>query len=199
MPRLSHNSTCFKMFSNHLSFFVKIFGLSKLPSVLLMRRPFLKKLKLNIFSCKPKKGTLQVFFHTQLICFFITTMCFNLTFAFFSGLCRAELLRQRILCRRTVRLPERVATARLFSGTTWTHLPSLLSTPWAAIQRRGSILAWTVILSVYGADTIAIDLSLSALISWFMNSIIGLLNNSYLHATISIINKYFTLSLQNNY
>ncbi len=35
----------------------------------------------------------------------------------------------------------------------------------AAIQRRGSILAWTVILSVYGADTIAIDLSLSALIS----------------------------------
>jgi hypothetical protein len=36
---------------------------------------------------------------------------------------------------------------------------------WAAIQRRGSILAWTVILSVYGVDTIAIDLSLSALIS----------------------------------
>jgi hypothetical protein len=35
----------------------------------------------------------------------------------------------------------------------------------AAIQRRGYILAWTVILSVYGADTIAIDLSLSALIS----------------------------------
>jgi hypothetical protein len=30
-----------------------------------------------------------------------------------------------------------------------------------AIQRRGSILAWIVILSVYGADTIAIDLSLS--------------------------------------
>jgi hypothetical protein len=25
---------------------------------------------------------------------------------------------------------------------------------WPAIQRRGSILAWTVILSVYGADTI---------------------------------------------
>ncbi len=41
------------------------------------------------------------------------------------------------------------------------------------IQRRGSILAWIVILSVYGADTIAIDLSLSALISWFMKSIIG--------------------------
>jgi hypothetical protein len=35
----------------------------------------------------------------------------------------------------------------------------------AAIQRRGSILAWIVILSVYGADTIAIDISLSALIS----------------------------------
>jgi hypothetical protein len=35
----------------------------------------------------------------------------------------------------------------------------------AAIQRQGSILAWTVILSVYGADTIAIDLPLSALIS----------------------------------
>ncbi len=41
---------------------------------------------------------------------------------------------------------------------------------WADIQRRGSILAWTVIFSVYGADTIAIDLSLSALISWFMKS-----------------------------
>ncbi len=38
--------------------------------------------------------------------------------------------------------------------------------PGAAIQRLGSILVWTVILSVYGADTIAIDLfSLSALIS----------------------------------
>jgi hypothetical protein len=37
--------------------------------------------------------------------------------------------------------------------------------PRAYIQRRGSILAWIVILSVYGADTIAIDLSLSALIS----------------------------------
>jgi hypothetical protein len=35
----------------------------------------------------------------------------------------------------------------------------------AAIQRRGSILAWAVILSVYGAGTIAIDLSLSVLIS----------------------------------
>jgi hypothetical protein len=35
----------------------------------------------------------------------------------------------------------------------------------AAIQRRGSILAWIVILSVYGADTIAIDLPLSSLIS----------------------------------
>jgi hypothetical protein len=35
----------------------------------------------------------------------------------------------------------------------------------AAIQRREFILSWTVILSVYGADTIAIDLSLSALIA----------------------------------
>jgi hypothetical protein len=34
-----------------------------------------------------------------------------------------------------------------------------------AIQRRGPILARIVILSVYGADTIAIDFSLSALIS----------------------------------
>ncbi len=49
--------------------------------------------------------------------------------------------------------------------------------PWAAIQGRGSILAWTIILSVYGADTIVIDLSLSALISWFMKSIIGFFNN----------------------
>jgi hypothetical protein len=38
----------------------------------------------------------------------------------------------------------------------------------AAFQRRGSILAWTVILSAYGADTIEIDLSLSALISSLM-------------------------------
>jgi hypothetical protein len=28
---------------------------------------------------------------------------------------------------------------------------------WAYIQRRGSILAWIIFLSVYGADTIAID------------------------------------------
>jgi hypothetical protein len=35
----------------------------------------------------------------------------------------------------------------------------------AAIQKRGSILTLIVILSVYGADTIAIDLPLSALIS----------------------------------
>ncbi len=58
---------------------------------------------------------------------------------------------------------------------------------WTAIQRRGSMLAWIVILSVYGADTIAIDLSLSALISWFMKSIIGVLNNSNLHAIISTL------------
>jgi hypothetical protein len=29
------------------------------------------------------------------------------------------------------------------------------SISWAGIQRRGSILTWIVILSVYGADTIA--------------------------------------------
>ncbi len=48
-----------------------------------------------------------------------------------------------------------------------------------------------VILSVYGADTIAIDLSFSALISWFQKSIIGVLNNSNRHAiipTLLIIN-----------
>jgi hypothetical protein len=44
---------------------------------------------------------------------------------------------------------------------------------WADIQRRGSRLAWIVILSVYGADTIAIDLSLSELNSLFIKSIIG--------------------------
>jgi hypothetical protein len=35
----------------------------------------------------------------------------------------------------------------------------------ADIQGRGSILAWIVISSLYGADTIAIDLFLSVLIS----------------------------------
>ncbi len=57
----------------------------------------------------------------------------------------------------------------------------------ANIQRRGSILVWIVILSIYGADTIAIDLSLSALIAWFMKSITGFLNDSNLHAIISIL------------
>ncbi len=60
----------------------------------------------------------------------------------------------------------------------------------ADIQRRGTILAWIVILSVYGADKIAIDLSLSALISLFMKYI-GVLNNPNLHAiicTLLIIN-----------
>jgi hypothetical protein len=40
-----------------------------------------------------------------------------------------------------------------------------VTSAWADIQRRGPILAWIVILSLYGADTIGIDLSLSALIS----------------------------------
>ena len=57
----------------------------------------------------------------------------------------------------------------------------------ADIQRQGSILAWIVILSVYGADTIAIDLSLSALISWFIKSIIVFLNNTNLHVIICIL------------
>jgi hypothetical protein len=35
----------------------------------------------------------------------------------------------------------------------------------ADIQRRGSILAWIVISSVYGADTIETDFFLSALFS----------------------------------
>jgi hypothetical protein len=49
--------------------------------------------------------------------------------------------------------------------------------------RRGSILAWIVILSVYHTDIIAIDLSLSPRISWFMKSII----NYNLHAIISTL------------
>ncbi len=43
----------------------------------------------------------------------------------------------------------------------YTYLPVHGKTG-AAIQRRGPILARIVILSVYGVDTIAIDLSLSA-------------------------------------
>ncbi len=57
----------------------------------------------------------------------------------------------------------------------------------AAIQRRGSILAWIVILSVYGADTIAsqvIDFSPFCVMK--SKSIIGFLNNSNLHLIISI-------------
>ncbi len=52
---------------------------------------------------------------------------------------------------------------------------------------RCSILAWIVIVSVYGTDTIAIDLSLSTRISWFMKSIIGFLNDYNLHAIISTL------------
>ncbi len=57
----------------------------------------------------------------------------------------------------------------------------------ADIQRLGTLMTWIVILSVYGADTIAIDLSLSALIFWFMKSIIRFLNNPNLHAIISTL------------
>jgi hypothetical protein len=47
------------------------------------------------------------------------------------------------------------------------NVPSSEEAEADTIQRRGPIfiLSWTVILSVYGADTIAIDISLSALIS----------------------------------
>ncbi len=39
--------------------------------------------------------------------------------------------------------------------------------PWADIQRRGSILVWIVILSVYGADTIAeVKLLISPFLRW---------------------------------
>ncbi len=53
--------------------------------------------------------------------------------------------------------------------------------PWADIQRRGSILAWIIILSVYGADTIA---EVELLISPFLRRALdfGFLNNSNLHA-----------------
>jgi hypothetical protein len=44
-----------------------------------------------------------------------------------------------------------------------------------------------VILTVYGADTVAIDLSLSALISLFVKKIIVFLNNYNLHAIISTL------------
>ncbi len=41
---------------------------------------------------------------------------------------------------------------------------------WAAIQRQGSILAWIVILSVYGADTIAeVKYLLSPFLCWSLD------------------------------
>jgi hypothetical protein len=41
---------------------------------------------------------------------------------------------------------------------------------WAAIQRRGSILAWIVILSVYGADIIAeVKLLISPFLRWSLD------------------------------
>ncbi len=63
----------------------------------------------------------------------------------------------------------------------------------ADIQRRGSLLTWIVILSVYGGETIAevklLISPFSALISWFMKSIIVFLNNSNLHAILSTLLK----------
>ncbi len=44
------------------------------------------------------------------------------------------------------------------------HIGKERNVVWADIQRRGSILAWIIILSVYGTSQV-IDLSLSALIS----------------------------------
>jgi hypothetical protein len=73
---------------------------------------------------------------------------------------------------------------RCETGKIHANMLFILSATLADIQRRGSILTWIVILSVYVADTIAIDLSLSELISLFMISIIGFLNNSNLHAII---------------
>jgi hypothetical protein len=56
------------------------------------------------------------------------------------------------------------------------------------IQRWGSILAWVVILSVYGADTIAeVKLLFSLFLRWSLdlwNHLLGFLNNSNLHAII---------------
>jgi hypothetical protein len=62
------------------------------------------------------------------------------------------------------------AIQRRGSILAWTLILSVygaetIAASWAAIQRRGFILAWTVVLSVHGADTIALDLSLSELIS----------------------------------
>ncbi len=57
---------------------------------------------------------------------------------------------------------------------------------WAAIQRQGSILSWIVSLSVYGANTIAIDLPFCAdLLIYEINC--WILNNSNLHAIISTL------------
>jgi hypothetical protein len=59
-------------------------------------------------------------------------------------------------------------------------MPTLFPINWAAIQRRGSKLAWIIILYVYGADTIAE-------VKLFMKSINGFLNNFNFHAIISTL------------
>jgi hypothetical protein len=60
---------------------------------------------------------------------------------------------------------------------------------WAYIQRRDCILAWSVILSVHGADPIAeVKVLISAFLRWSLdlwNQLLGFLNNSNLHAIIS--------------
>ncbi len=50
------------------------------------------------------------------------------------------------------------------------HMLSLFPINWAAIQRRGSILAWIVTLSVYGAGTIAeVKLLISPFLRWSLD------------------------------
>jgi hypothetical protein len=85
----------------------------------------------------------------------------------------------------------------LYSGIIFVLLyTTVVTTTGAVIQRRGSILAFIVIclfMRRHNCRSQVIDLSLSALISWFMKPIIGVLNNSNLHAIISallIINLY---------
>jgi hypothetical protein len=59
---------------------------------------------------------------------------------------------------------------------------------WAYIQRRGLILAWIVILSVYGADTIE---EVKLLISPFLRWSLDLWNQLLGFQTILIYMQYF--------
>ncbi len=75
---------------------------------------------------------------------------------------------------------------RKCNSLTQTHGYPKIRNIWVDIQRWGSILVWIVTLSVCGAYQIAIDLSLSALISWFIKYC-GFLNNSTWNAIISTL------------